>query len=39
MASGERQGVAVAGRRCIACPAEAQLDPAHLIPRSLGGCG
>ena len=29
---------AVAGRRCIVCGAGAD-RPAHLIPRSLGGCG
>jgi hypothetical protein len=39
MAASERQRAAVAGRRCIVCAAEARIDPAHLIPRSLGGCG
>ena len=38
MAASERQRAAVAGRRCIVCAAEARIDPAHLIPRSLGGC-
>jgi hypothetical protein len=39
MAASERQRDAVAGRRCIVCAAEARIDPAHLVPRSLGGCG
>ena len=39
MTASERQRAAVAGRRCIACGAETRIDPAHLIPRSLGGCG
>jgi hypothetical protein len=39
MAASERQRAAVAGRRCIVCAAETRIDPAHLIPRSLGGCG
>ncbi|MGZ4182945.1 MAG: hypothetical protein ACXVUL_19960 [Solirubrobacteraceae bacterium] len=39
MTASERQRAAVAGRRCIACCAETRIDPAHLIPRSLGGCG
>ena len=39
MVASERQRAAVAGRRCIVCAAEARIDPAHLIPRSLGGCG
>ena len=39
MAASERQRAAVAGRRCIVCGAEARIDPAHLIPKSLGGCG
>ena len=37
MTASERQRAAVAGRRCIACGAETRIDPAHLIPRSLGG--
>jgi hypothetical protein len=32
-------GSAVAGRRCVGCGSEQRIDPAHLIPRSLGGCG
>jgi HNH endonuclease len=38
MAASERQRAAVARRRCIVCAAETRIDPAHLIPRSLGGC-
>ena len=39
MAASERQRAAVAGRSCIVCGADKRIDPAHLIPRSLGGCG
>ena len=39
MAASERQRAAVAGRRCIVCGADRRIDPAHVIPRSLGGCG
>ncbi len=39
MAVTERQRAAVAGRTCIACDSARRVDPAHLIPRSLGGCG
>jgi hypothetical protein len=39
MAASERQRAAVAGRRCIVCDSEKRIDPAHLVPRSLGGCG
>ena len=39
MAASEAQRVAVAGRTCIVCGATHRVDPAHLIPRSLGGCG
>ena len=39
MAASERQRAAVPGRRCIVCGADKRIDPAHLIPRSLGGCG
>lgn len=35
----DQQRAAVAGRICIVCGADARIDPAHLIPRSLGGCG
>ena len=33
------QRVAVAGRPCIVCGATHGVDPAHLIPKALGGCG
>ena len=26
-------------RACVVCGADRRIDPAHLIPRSLGGCG
>jgi hypothetical protein len=39
MAATDRQRAAVAGRRCIVCGTDRRIDPAHLIPRSLGGCG
>lgn len=39
MAATERQRAAVAGRLCIVCGTDRRIDPAHLIPRSLGGCG
>ena len=35
----DSQRRAVAGRPCLVCGAEYGIDPAHLIPRSLGGCG
>jgi hypothetical protein len=39
MAASKAQRAAVAGRPCIVCGAEHRVDAAHLIPRSLGGCG
>ena len=33
------QRAAVAGRPCIVCGATQRVDPMHVIPRSLGGCG
>jgi len=39
LAATDAQRAAVAGRPCIACGSEHRIDPAHLIPRSLGGCG
>jgi hypothetical protein len=39
MAASEIQRAAVAGRCCVVCGTEKRIDPAHLIPRSLGGCG
>jgi hypothetical protein len=39
LAATERQRAAVAGRRCVVCGTNRRIDPSHLIPRSLGGCG
>jgi DNA-binding response OmpR family regulator len=39
MAATDAQRGAVAGQRCIVCGTDRRIDPAHLIPRSLGGCG
>jgi hypothetical protein len=39
LAATDTQRAAVAGRACIVCRSEHRIDPAHLIPRSLGGCG
>ena len=39
LAATDRQRAAVVGRPCLACSATHRIDPAHLIPRSLGGCG
>ena len=39
MAATAGQREAVAGRCCIVCGTDRLIDPAHLIPRSLGGCG
>ena len=39
MAATESQRAAVAGRNCIVCGTDRRIDPAHLISRSLGGCG
>jgi hypothetical protein len=33
----EAQRAKVAGRSCLAC-GKRPVDPAHLVPRSLGGC-
>jgi hypothetical protein len=32
------QRAKVASRRCLVCGSPARVDPAHLVPRSLGGC-
>ncbi|MEA2275325.1 MAG: hypothetical protein QOC78_285 [Solirubrobacteraceae bacterium] len=32
------QRAKVAGQRCVVCGAASRCDPAHLVPRSLGGC-
>lgn len=39
LAATDAQRAAVAGRPCIVCGAASRVDPAHLISRSLGGCG
>ena len=39
LAATEAQRAAVAGRPCIVCGATHRVDPAHLIPKALGGCG
>jgi hypothetical protein len=39
MAATDAQRAAVAGRCCIVCGANRRVDPAHLVPKSLGGCG
>jgi hypothetical protein len=32
------QRAKVRGARCIVCGAPTRVDPAHLVPRALGGC-
>jgi 5-methylcytosine-specific restriction endonuclease McrA len=32
------QRAKVASRSCLVCKATTRIDPAHLVPRSLGGC-
>jgi hypothetical protein len=39
MTATDSQRAAVAGRPCIVCGAVHGVDAAHLIPKSLGGCG
>ena len=39
MAATEAQRAAVARRGCIVCGIDRRIDPTHVIPRSLGGCG
>jgi hypothetical protein len=39
LAATERQRAAVTGRCCVVRGGDKGIDPAHLIPRSLGGCG
>jgi hypothetical protein len=39
LAATDAQRAAVAGRACTVCGMTHGVDPAHLIPRSLGGCG
>ena len=38
LAASPAQRAKVAGRPCLVCRATARIDPAHVIPRSLGGC-
>ena len=38
MAATDAQRAAVAGRPCNVCGATRRVDPAHNIPKSLGGC-
>lgn len=38
MAASDEQRAAVAGRSCVVCGSEHRIDPAHLVPRSMGGC-
>ena len=38
MAASDAQRAAVAGCRCVVCGTDKRVDPAHVIPRSLGGC-
>jgi len=39
MAATDAQRAAVAGRRCIVCGTDKRVDAAHVIPKSMGGCG
>jgi hypothetical protein len=39
LAATDAQRAAVAGRPCIVCGVTHGVDPAHLVPRALGGCG
>jgi len=39
MAATDAQRAAVAGRCCVVCGTNRRIDPAHLVSRSLGGCG
>ena len=32
------QRAKVAGQRCLVCRAATRIDPAHLVPRGVGGC-
>jgi hypothetical protein len=38
LAASEDQRQKVAARPCLVCNATTGIDPAHVIPRSLGGC-
>jgi hypothetical protein len=37
-AASPAQRAKVAGARCVVCGSVARVDPAHLVPRALGGC-
>lgn len=39
MVASDAKRAAVAGRSCIICGTDRRIDPAHLIPGSMGGCG
>ncbi len=39
MVATDAQRAAVAGRSRIVCGTDRRIDPAHLIPRSMRGCG
>ncbi len=39
MVATDAQRATVAGRCCVVCSADGRIDLAHLIPRSMGGCG
>ena len=38
LAASDAQRTKVAGQPCLVCARRTRVDPAHLIPRSLGGC-
>ena len=38
MAASPGQRAKVAGAPCVVCGKRTAIDPAHLVPRSMGGC-
>jgi 5-methylcytosine-specific restriction endonuclease McrA len=38
LAASDAQRAKVAGQPCLVCARTVRVDPAHLVPRSLGGC-
>ncbi len=38
MVASDTQRAAVAGCCCVVCGTDKRVDPAHVIPKSLGGC-
>jgi hypothetical protein len=38
LSASAEQRAKVAGRPCLVCGSIARIDPAHVVPRSLGGC-